>query len=130
MERSPHVARPFSISTKLERLLGRSDVQSFAMRIPIARRYAKRDGVEIFEVIQGFVSSQVLMALVEFELFDRLADGPKSVRQLAHEIGVTAERLQVFCRLARLWVFYASERVSLALLARARHCVVFPALPI
>lgn len=96
MERSPLVARPFSISTKLERLLGRSDVQSFAMRLPIARRYAKRDGAEIFEVIQGFVSSQVLMALVEFELFDRLADGPKSVRQLAHEIGVNAERLQVF----------------------------------
>ncbi len=96
MGRSPDVARPFSISTKLGRLLARADVQSFAMRLPIARWFAKRDGAEIFDIIQGFVSSQVLVALVEFELFDRLTDGPKPVRQLAHETGVKAERLLVF----------------------------------
>ena len=96
MGRSPIVARPFSIGTKIGHFLAQTDVQSLAMRLPIARWFARRDGAEMFKVVQGFVSSQILLAFVEFELLDRLADGSKTVRQLAHETGLDADRLQVF----------------------------------
>ncbi|WP_233421945.1 acetylserotonin O-methyltransferase [Ruegeria profundi] len=92
---SDTVTRP-SLGTWFGRLLARSDVQSLAMRLPVTRWMARRDGQEIFEVVQGFVSSQVLVALVALDIFDHLADGPMTARHLAHRLGVNANRLAVF----------------------------------
>jgi demethylspheroidene O-methyltransferase len=67
---------------------------------PIARWFARRDGRDIFEIVQGFVASQVLMALVELRVLDQLAEGAKSPLQLAHALSLDPERLVVFLRAA------------------------------
>ncbi|MEM8731819.1 MAG: methyltransferase [Pseudomonadota bacterium] len=77
-------------------LIARPDIQSRLSRLPVARWFARRDGADIFEIIQGFVSSQVVMALVQLEIFDRLADGPAAPRQLALALDVDPDRLAVF----------------------------------
>jgi demethylspheroidene O-methyltransferase len=54
-----------------------------------------REGAELFDLIQGFVRSQVLLALVELDLFPALANGPRTAAQLAPGAGLTPERMQV-----------------------------------
>lgn len=46
---------------------------------PIARRHAR----QLFDLMAGFVYSQVLSACVELELFDLLAHGPRGAEELA-----------------------------------------------
>ena len=52
----------------LNRLVARPAFQSWASRFPLTRGQARRDGAVLFDVVQGFVQSQVLMALVELDL--------------------------------------------------------------
>lgn len=64
----------------------------FLLTRPIARRQARA----AFDLCAGFVYAQVLAACVELELLDRLADGPRSVADVAAELGLepaAAERL-------------------------------------
>lgn len=77
-------------------LIARPDIQSRLARMPIAKWFARRDGAELFGVIQGFVSSQVLVALVELGVFDRLAAGPASVGSLSRALEADPGRLAVF----------------------------------
>jgi demethylspheroidene O-methyltransferase len=68
---------------------------------PVARRHAR----ELFDLVSGFVYSQVLLACVRLKLFERLARAPLGARQLAHESGlppIGAERLLVAALALRL----------------------------
>ena len=47
----------------LNRLVARPGFQSWAAHFPLTRGRARADGAALFEVVQGFVQSQVLMAL-------------------------------------------------------------------
>ena len=77
------------------RLIARPGFQRFAARVPGLRRIARAEGAALFDLMQGFVRSQVLMALVEFRLLHRLAEGPATAAALAPGAGVTPERMQV-----------------------------------
>ena len=55
---------------------------------PIARRQAKA----LFDLVAGFVYSQVLLACVQLQLFDRLAAGPASLEDLAQGLRLPPER--------------------------------------
>jgi demethylspheroidene O-methyltransferase len=64
----------------------------FAITRPVARRRAQA----LFDLVAGFVYSQVLLAAVQLDLFIRLARGPLSSAQLARESDLppeAAERL-------------------------------------
>ncbi len=76
----------------LNRLIARPGFQDFANRMPFMRGMARRDGAEIFDLVQGFVRSQVLYALVKLEVPERLMDGPASPDMFALSWGVTVER--------------------------------------
>lgn len=54
---------------------------------------ARRDGAEIFDILQGFVAAGALGALVELGLLRRLLDGAQSVSALALEHGLPADRM-------------------------------------
>jgi demethylspheroidene O-methyltransferase len=45
----------------------------------------------LFDLVGGFVYSQVLFACVELRLFDALGEGPKSVSELAARCGLSAD---------------------------------------
>ncbi len=78
----------------------RRSAQFFLTR-PIARRRARA----LFDLVAGFVYSQVLLACVQLRLFDLLADAPQTPEALAARTGLTrdaAERLLVAAESLRL----------------------------
>lgn len=79
----------------LERLAGSRAFQSFAARVPGLAWIARREGAEIFDLMQGFVRSQTLAALVELRLLDILAQGPRRPADLAAGAGMTADAMSI-----------------------------------
>ncbi len=63
---------------------------SFALTRPIAQRRAG----ELFDLVAGFVYSQVLLACVRLNLFEILAQGPLAVDVLSQRISLTPEATQ------------------------------------
>ncbi len=63
---------------------------AFAPTRPIARRRARA----LFDLVAGFVYSQVLLACVRLQLFDRLAAGSQTIAQLAPALGLDADATQ------------------------------------
>lgn len=79
----------------LHRLIASRGFQSWAARMPVLRRIVRAEGSALFDIIQGFVSSQALMALVELRVLDALAQGPRGASQLAPGAGLTTDRMQM-----------------------------------
>ncbi len=79
----------------LTRLIANPRFQKWASGFPLTRGVARRDGAEIFDIVQGFVQSQVLSALVELEIFHRLADGPQAPGELARRVGLAEDRMAI-----------------------------------
>lgn len=86
---------PLSRLPLMQRLAGSRGFQAWAARMPVLRRIVRAEGAALFDVIQGFVRSQVLFALVELDVLSRLAQGPKGPAALAPVAGVTVDRMQV-----------------------------------
>lgn len=79
----------------LTRLIANPRFQQWASGFPLTRGIARRDGAEIFDIVQGFVQSQVLSALVELDLLNRLAEGPQSPAELARRAGMAEDRMAI-----------------------------------
>jgi demethylspheroidene O-methyltransferase len=79
----------------LNRLVARPGFQSWAAHFPLTRGQARRDGAALFDIVQGFVQSQVLMALVELDVFRRLRSGPQTPDQMARALGLDADRTAI-----------------------------------
>ena len=84
-----------SIGAWVTRLAASRRFQAFAARVPGLRAISRAEGAAIFDVVQGFVRSQTLVALVELRLLHRLADGPATADALAPACGVPVARLQI-----------------------------------
>ncbi|MEL7097716.1 MAG: methyltransferase [Pseudomonadota bacterium] len=79
----------------LNRLIAKPNFQSWASKFFLTRGTARRDGAELFDLVQGFVSSQVLMALVELDVFRRLRAGPLSAAAMGKAVDVPADRMEI-----------------------------------
>lgn len=79
----------------INRLVARPGFQSWASRFPLTRGRARADGAALFDIVQGFVQSQVLLALVEMQVFHRLKAGPMSADDLGHALDIPGDRMQV-----------------------------------
>lgn len=80
----------------LTRLIARPAFQAWAGRFPLTRGIARRDGAALFDIVQGFVQSQVLSALVEVDLLAPLAQqGASFPADLASGTGITPERMEI-----------------------------------
>ncbi|MCF8206139.1 MAG: methyltransferase domain-containing protein [Methylotenera sp.] len=67
-----------------DRLLGSARFRHWAQAFPLTRWIARRRAAEVFDLVAGFVYSQVLLACVQLRLFDLLlAEGPQTVAALA-----------------------------------------------
>jgi demethylspheroidene O-methyltransferase len=82
------------------RLIGSRTFQRAAARMPFAARMARKDGEALFDLVAGFVHSQVLRSVVELDLPARLASRPKGAEELALEAGWPPERMRVLCQAA------------------------------
>ncbi len=79
----------------LNRLVSRPGFQRWAGDFFLTRGQARRDGAALFDIVQGFVKSQVLMALVELDIFRRLRAGPQSAAQLGRALDISENRMAV-----------------------------------
>ncbi|NCQ22850.1 MAG: SAM-dependent methyltransferase [Rhodobacteraceae bacterium CG17_big_fil_post_rev_8_21_14_2_50_63_15] len=77
------------------RLIANPRFQDWASGFPLTRGLARRDGAEIFDIVQGFVQSQVLSALVELEVFHRMAEAPQAPADLARRAGLSEDRMAI-----------------------------------
>jgi demethylspheroidene O-methyltransferase len=75
------------------RLLMSRRFQSFASRTPGLRRIVRGEGAALFDVVQGFVRSQVLLALIELRVLESLVNGARTARSLAPGAGLTEDRM-------------------------------------
>jgi len=78
------------------RLLGSERFRRWAIRLAPTRWIARRRARALFDLVAGFVYSQVLLACVRLRLFDLLAEGPQPLERIAHRLSLqpaAAERL-------------------------------------
>jgi demethylspheroidene O-methyltransferase len=81
-------------------LIGSRSFQRIAARMPFAAGIARRDGEALFDLVAGFIHSQVLRTFVDLDLADRLSARPKRIEELALETGIPAHRMRVLCQAA------------------------------
>lgn len=76
------------------RLLSSPAFQRAAARFLPTRFIARRRARELFDLVAGFVYSQVLLACVQLRLLEALADGPRTVADLAERLAVPHAGMQ------------------------------------
>ena len=73
------------------RTVAKPAFQRWAAAFPLTRPIARRDAREVFDLVAGFVYSQVLLACVRLNVFEHLADGALAEDELATRLGLNAE---------------------------------------
>jgi demethylspheroidene O-methyltransferase len=72
-------------------LLTNSRFQYWATRFPLTQRLANRRARAVFDLVAGFVYSQIMLACVQLRVFEYLKDGPIDSITLAGKIGLDRE---------------------------------------
>ena len=80
------------------RLIADPRFQRFANGFPPTRWIARRKGQALFDLCAGFVYSQILVAFVRFRIADRLADGPRTVADLAGDLSLDPDAVERLLR--------------------------------
>ena len=74
-----------------DRLLASPSFQAGAARFPLTRWIARRRARAVFDLVAGFVYSQVLLACVKLRVFELLAEGPRRLDDIARRIGLDGD---------------------------------------
>lgn len=97
--------------------------QSWAAGLPIARDAARKDGEALFDLVAGFVHSQVLLALVELDVLEALRTRDLTSDALAARAEVPPQRMEALARagvalglMERVAQGYGLSRLGAALL--------------
>ncbi|NBW00748.1 MAG: methyltransferase domain-containing protein [Betaproteobacteria bacterium] len=102
-----------------DRLLASEAFHRFAIRFPLTRWVARRQAKSLFDLVAGFVYSQVLFACVRLDLFALLSKGPLSLEDLAVRLNLTtdsAERLMRAAASLKLVELRSDQRWGLGML--------------
>lgn len=105
-------------SRMIAALVAKPEFQAWASRFPLTRGKARRDGAALFGLVQGFVQSQALRALVELQILDRLKGGPKTAAQLAPLVGVDEDKLIILLQAGAAMKLLSRKRGARFALAR------------
>lgn len=94
----PAPDQPFRPAGLINRLAASARFQAFCARVPVLRGIARSEGAALFDLMQGFVQSQMLTALVELRVLHMLADGPATADALALRAQVPPERMAILAQ--------------------------------
>ncbi len=72
-------------------LLSNPGFQRWAAGFPLTRIAARRNAAALFDVVAGFVYSQILLSCVRLGVLDRMAAGTHSVSDMSSQIGLTPD---------------------------------------
>ena len=97
-EQAPFVAVRYSLLDKLliwkDQQIAKRGFQRLAASLPLVRGISKARANDVFDLMAGFVYSQLLLACVQVDLFKKLADGPKTKEELARLIPLPMKGLE------------------------------------
>ncbi|MGB3247159.1 MAG: methyltransferase [Sulfitobacter sp.] len=82
------------------RVIASRRFQKWAAKSFLTRRLVRREGEALFDLLSGFCQSQVLMALVQFDIPAILLNAPLTRDQLAARSGVPIDRMVILLRAA------------------------------
>lgn len=72
--------------------------QDLVSRLPLASRFSRKEGEAIFQLMTGFVDTQILLAFVRTGALAHLRHGPLTVMQLGQNIGLDSGKTRLLCR--------------------------------
>lgn len=75
--------------------------QSWASHFPLTRPFVRRSADQLYDLVSGFVQTQVLVAALELGVLQSLLVKPRSIAELSTESGLSAARMLVLCRAAQ-----------------------------
>ena len=78
----------------LQKLYASERLYRWSLGNPFTRRVTRRRTRQLFDVMAGFVHSQVLLACVRLQVFEHLREAPATVAALAQRTGVAEPELQ------------------------------------
>ncbi|RAP40623.1 SAM-dependent methyltransferase [Rhodovulum viride] len=89
-------ARPSGFSWRRwrNRKIADRGFQSWASRFPLTRGHVRCEGERMFDLVSGFVYSQVLWAVVELDLLEATCDEAQSLAALAHRAAIPVDRME------------------------------------
>ncbi|MDX8349872.1 methyltransferase [Cognatiyoonia sp. IB215446] len=105
-----HAPRRPRAASRLTRLVASRRFQKWAARFPLTRRLVRSEGEAMFDLVAGFCHSQILQALVEFNIPQMLLRHEMTTDALATEAEVPLDRMHVLL----------SAAVALGLLKRRK----------
>lgn len=79
---------------RLDRWMTSPKFYRWAIGNPLTRWVTRRRAAQLFHVMAGFVHSQVLLACVRLQIFERLREQPQSLSQLAQHCAMSQPAMQ------------------------------------
>ena len=121
----PSSYRPkLGFKTRLMRLVARPGFQRWASAFPLTRGIAAKDGAALFDIVQGFVKSQALFALVELRIMHRLMDGAMYASDLAALAMLSEDRMERLLQAGTAMELLSKDRKGRYALARKGAAIV------
>jgi len=77
-----------------DKLIANSRFRNAIAKIPFLRSIAKKRANQLFDVMAGFVYSQILLACIRLDLFNYLKDGPLTLESIKNECGLEGAPLK------------------------------------
>ena len=93
------------LSTKLlswlynqkNKLIKNIRIQDFLAQFPITSRIARKEGEAIFQLMTGFVDTQILFTFVKSGALKYLENNPLSIEELSEKIGIEVKGTEILC---------------------------------
>lgn len=82
------------ISSQIDRWMTSPALYRWALKNPLGRWITRRRADALFELMAGFVHSQVLLACVRLRLLEKVLDAPASAEELARHTGLNPAALE------------------------------------
>lgn len=93
-------------------LLSSPVFQRWAARLPLTRALAQREAAALFDMVAGFVYSQVLLACVRSHLLEAVRERSRSESELSALLQMSPEAARTLLRAAQALDLLESERAS------------------
>ena len=87
-------------SNWLNNLVAKPSFHSFIKKIPIIRQLAFNEGEKIYDLVAGFVYSQILLAFIELRLIDFFISGRKKIDEISKYTGLSNNKCLLLCNAA------------------------------
>lgn len=91
----PAMASPAVPKGLMNRLAASRSFQRFCAKVPGLRQIVRAEGAALFDLMQGFVQSQALSALVEGRVLHLMAEAPLAPADVAARLNMPADRAAI-----------------------------------